>query len=151
MIKQKENIGFHKKTTFQINFIKFLFYIFLLIVGVLAVYALIPFITAFIIAFIISYLFEPLLIFFERKHIPRLIIILLIIIAIIIFFIVIIILIKKYLPNQEELSNFERTITINMINLKEYLSHQINFINWNEIFSNIQVQVDSELKKRMLL
>ena len=149
MIKQKENILLNKKTTFKINYIKLLFYLFLLVVAILAIYALIPFITAFIIAFIISYLFEPLLIFFERKHIPRFVIILLILLSIIIFFILIIILIKNYYPSQEDLSNFEKILTTNLINLKIYLSEQINFINWNEIFSNIQIHLDSELKKRI--
>ena len=149
MKTQIETSFYNRKTFFKMNFIKFIFYIFLLSVFFLALYALISFITALIFAFIISYIFDPLLTFFERKHIPRFIVISLIFILIIIFFILLIILVKNYFPNQEKILNFENIVITNLTNLKKYLSQKINFINWDEIFSNIQANFDSEIRKKI--
>ncbi len=149
MKKKEENNIFNKKTVLKINYIKFFFYVFLLTVIILAAYALVPLLTAFVIAFIISYIIEPILTFFERKRIPRIIVITIIFILTILFFILLIVLVKNYFPTQQEMSNFNKTVISQLEKLKIYLTQKINFINWKEIFSNIQFQLDSELTKKI--
>lgn len=144
MNKENNVIFSGKKTSFKINFIKLAFLIFVFAVIVLAFYALIPLISAFIIAFIISYLIGPVLEFFEGKHIPRLFIIILIFILIIILFAFLITLVKMYFPKQDDILRFKETAMLNLNNLKIYLSQQIDFVHWDEIFTGIQTRLDSE-------
>lgn len=132
------------KSYFQFNFIKLTFYLFVLFVIIFAVYSVVPLIGAIMIAFIISYIINPLITFFERKQIPRVLGVLLIFILIIILFVFLVIAVRKYFPSQEEIAGLKLKMINNMEELKISLMARYDFIDWDIVFEKIVKRVDSE-------
>ncbi|BDU50063.1 AI-2E family transporter [Haliovirga abyssi] len=140
-----------KKSYFQINFSKLFFYLFLIFVMVVSIYATIPLLRSTLIGFIIAYLLEPLVLYLERKNINRLLSVIVIFSIFIIGIWYLIIGIKSFFPSPKEIINFIDYIVKNTEKLKYILIEKYNYINWNIIFDNIisSINTSSEITSKI--
>lgn len=132
-----------KKTYLKINVVKLSFYVFLLTVIFMAIYSTIPLMKAITVAFVISYLLDPLIIFFERKHIRRGWGISFIFIVLIIALVFMLFFFKTYFPSPEKINQIKNTIIVNLNNFKALLILKYGFIGWEDVFSTIQTNINT--------
>ncbi|MFC1504515.1 AI-2E family transporter [Spirochaetota bacterium] len=131
-----------RSTTFEFNFIKIGFYIFLLFIVLFAIYAVVPLLKAIIIAFIISYIINPVVTFFERKQVPRLWVIIAIFILSVLSLVFLILAVKRFFPTAYEISIIKATIFSNLDQLKDSLEAKSTLFDWQDIFNAISNKVE---------
>jgi len=141
--EKKDEIKY-SKTVFRFNFIKILFYMFIFSVVIFTFFFVVPILRGVIIAFIIAYLIEPIVAFFERKHIPRGLVIILIFILIIGLFVLLFFLIRLYFPSQNEITQVKNKIVKNLGDLKTSLTLRYSFIDWDGFFNDITKSISEE-------
>ncbi|MCG8569694.1 MAG: AI-2E family transporter, partial [Spirochaetes bacterium] len=132
-----------QKTFLHINFIKITFYLFVIGVIVFAFYAFLPLLGAVIVAFIIAYLINPVVDFFERKQIIRLIPITMIFILIILIIGLLAFAVKTSFPTQTEIAQMKQNVITSLEESKTYFNSKYDFFNWDDVFDPIMNSVNS--------
>lgn len=93
--------GFRRRSFIEINYVKLsIAFVFLGII-LLCVYSFLPLLNATLIALIVSYLASPMVVFFERKQVPRIWAVLLVFIIILVIGISLFFIIKMMIPSKE--------------------------------------------------
>lgn len=135
--------NFKIKTFLQVNFIKFSFYLFVILIGFFTLYALVPLLGGVVIAFIISYIINPLVGYFERQQIKRIWVIVVVFIVIVFLLILLFYGVKEFFPSQEDISKFQAKTITNLNQLKNNLKALYPIIDWDDINDGLISKVRS--------
>lgn len=143
-LKNDSKIPNKIKTFVQINFIKLSFYVFLIFTVVLGLYSIIPLFQTLVIAFILSYIINPVVTYFERLRVPRVVVIFFLFVITMAFFVVALFFIKAYFPTSDDINQIEIRATENLNGLQEDLQSRIDFIDWKDFFNIMKKNIGTD-------